>query len=77
MEQQAMTTIIADIQKEIIFDRATRDFSMYISIDGKREYIGSASTYGEGEMMTNEYVFNFLMDSNTIETAAELLMQEV
>ena len=70
-----MTHIIADIQKEIVYSRQTRDYDLFIVIDGKREYIGSAKTYGAGEVITNTYVFDYLTDSHTIETAAELLMQ--
>jgi hypothetical protein len=75
-EQPAMrTTIIADIQKEITYDRLTKDYSMYIIIDGKREYIGSAPNYSQAETMTNAYAYDYLTDSHTIETAAELVMQ--
>lgn len=68
------STIIADIEKEITYDRLTKDYSMHIIIDGKREYIGSASTYGQAEIVTNQYAYDYLMDSHTIETATELLM---
>jgi hypothetical protein len=69
------TNIIADIQKEITYNRQTRDYDMHIVIDGTREYIGSARNNSEAERITNQYVFDYLMDSHTIETAAELLMQ--
>ncbi len=68
------TNVIADIQKEIAYSRANRDYDMFITIDGKREYIGSASTYSQAEVVTNQYVYDFLVDSNTIETAAALVL---
>jgi hypothetical protein len=76
MEQPTMTTtIIADIQKDIVYSRETRDYDMYIIIDGKREYIGSAPNYSQAEIVTNAYAYDYLTDSHTIETAAELVMQ--
>lgn len=69
------TTIIADIQKEITYCRETRDYDMHIIIDGTREYIGSARNHSEAETITNQYAFDYLMDSQTIETATELLME--
>jgi hypothetical protein len=71
------STIIADIQKEITYDRQTKDYSMFIIIDGQREYIGSAANHSDAEITTNQYAYDYLMDSQTIETAAELLMMEV
>lgn len=68
------TNVIANIQKEINYSRQTRDYDMHIIIDGKREYIGSAPNYSQAERTCNQYVYDYLMDSNTIEAAAELLM---
>lgn len=72
-----MTTIIADIQKEIVYSRESRDYDMFIVIDGTREYIGSAPNNSAAERITNQYAYDYLMDSQTIETATELLMQGV
>ncbi len=68
-----MAHIIADIHKEIVYSHG--DYDMFITIDGKREYIGSASTHGKAEVNINEYVYDYLTDSHTIETAAEFLME--
>lgn len=71
-----MTTIIAGIEKAIEYNRANRDYDISIIIDGgEPQYIGSASTYGQAEIAANAYAYDYLMDSNTIETAAELVMQ--
>lgn len=70
------TPIIADIQKDIRWDRATKDYACYIIIDGgEPQYIGSARNNSEAERITNQYAYDYLMDSHTIETATELLMQ--
>jgi len=69
------THMIADIDKEIVRNRENHDYDMFIVIDGKREYIGSAPNYSKAEETTNQYVYDFLTDSHTIEAACELLMQ--
>ncbi len=66
--------IIADIYKEIKYSRG--DYGMYVTIDGERHCIGFASTHGQAEVTINQYVYDYLTDSHTIETAAEFLMQE-
>ena len=70
------TTIIAAIEKEIVYSRQTRDYDLFITIDNQREYIGSAPNHHEAEERCNAYVFQYLTDTHTHETAAELLMQE-
>lgn len=67
------TNVIADIEKEIKYSHG--DYDMFITIDGQREYIGSARNHSEAEVTCNQYVYDYLTDSHTIETAAELLMQ--
>ena len=51
-----MTTTDATYRKEIVFDRETRDFAMYL--DG--ELVGYARTYHEAEITLDELVFELL-----------------
>jgi hypothetical protein len=69
------THMIADIDKEIVRNRENRDYDMFIVIDGQREYIGSAPNYSKAEETTNQYVYDYLTDGHTIESAAEFLME--
>lgn len=66
-----MTT---DITKEITFNRDTKDFDLYITIDGRREYIGSAPTNHAGDIKCNEYAIAYYEDNHTPEKAAALVM---
>lgn len=45
-------------RKEIMYDRATRDYAMYL--DG--ELVGFARTYHEGEITLDALVFQLLTD---------------
>lgn len=49
-----MTTETFPYRKEIVHDRETRDFAMYL--DG--ELVGFARTYHEAEVALDEHVFN-------------------
>ena len=69
-------TVIAGITKEITYARSTRDFDCYISIDGSLpRYIGSRGSHLEAEKLCNDFVYDYLTDTGTFETAAELLMR--
>ncbi len=69
-----MTIIIADIAKAIKYDRETKDYACSISIDGgAAQIIGYAPNYSAGEKLCNDYVFDYLSDTHTHETAAQLL----
>lgn len=70
----AIQTIIADIAKDIRWDRTTKDFTVSVIIDGASQYIGSRQSRMDAETLANGFVFDYLVDSNTPETAAELLM---
>lgn len=63
-----------EITKRIQFDRTTKDFNVHIEIDGKEEYIGSAATYGQAEVLANNYAIAYYEDAHTPEKAAELIM---
>lgn len=64
-----------DITKRISYNRDTRDYDCYVSIDGDAEqYIGSAPNNGAGEIKCNEYVIAYYEDNHTPEKAAELVM---
>lgn len=62
-----MTTTDATYRKEIVFDRETRDFAMYL--DG--ELVGYARTYHEAEVTLDELVFE-LLSSGATATATQL-----
>lgn len=51
-----MTTETFPYRKEIVFDRETKDFAMYI--DG--ELVGFARSYSEAEVTLDELVFELL-----------------
>lgn len=73
----AASTIISDIQKEIKYDRQTKDYNCLISIDGGAfESIGFASNYSEAERKCNAYAYDYLTDTGTHETAATLVMAD-
>jgi len=71
----AASTIISDIQKEIKYDRQTKDYNCLISIDGGPfESIGFASNYSEAERKCNAYAYDYLTDNHAPEAAAELVL---
>src|SRR5580765_8324931 len=65
------------VTKEITYNRDNRDFDCYVTIDGQREYIGSAPTFHDGECQCYEYTIRFYADAHSTETAAQLIMEEV
>jgi len=62
-----MTTTDATYRKEIVFDRESRDYAMYL--DG--ELVGYARTYHEAEITLDELVFE-LMSHGATATASAL-----
>jgi hypothetical protein len=70
------TTIIPEVTKEIKFNRETKDYDLYITIDGERMYIGSAPNYSEGESRCREYAYDYYSDRNTPEKAAQIALAE-
>lgn len=72
----AASTIIGGITKTVKFDRVTRDYACYVSIDGApAECIGYAKTHHDGENLCDQFAFDYLSDNNTPEAAAELVMR--
>jgi hypothetical protein len=67
------TNIIAGITKDIRWAHGEWDVS--VIVDGERVYLGSTTSRLDAEDRANSYAFDYLTDSNTPETAAELLMQ--
>ncbi len=61
-----MTTTDATYRKEIVFDRETRDFAMYL--DG--ELVGYARTYHEAEITLDELVYELLSSGATATASA-------
>lgn len=71
----AASTIIADITKEIKFNRETEKYDCFVHVDGgDAQYIGSTAIYPEGEALCTRFAFDYLSDNNTPEAAAELLL---
>ena len=68
------THMIADIQKEISFDRLTRDFACTVIVDGARVYLGNTPSRMDADSRANAYVYEYLTDTHTHESAAALLM---
>lgn len=68
-----MTT--PEVTKRIQFDRVTKDFNVYVTVEGcEEQYIGSEPTYGQAEVAANQYAIDFYTDNHTPEKAAELVM---
>jgi hypothetical protein len=53
---EAESNLTTEFRKEIKYDRATKDYSLYL--DG--EYVGSARNYSEGERALNAMVYDAL-----------------
>ena len=60
--------------KRISYNKDTRDFDIYVGIDGPEQYIGSASTRPQAEQRASEYVIAYYEDAYTPERAAQLIM---
>lgn len=70
------TTIIPEVTKEIKYNRETKDYDCYITIDDQREYIGSAASYGDGETRCRDYAFSYYEDRNTPEKAVAVALAD-
>ena len=67
--------ILPEVNKRIAWNRETKDYDCYISIDGDQEhYIGSAPNHSAAEKTCNDFAFNYYEDNHTPEKAAELVM---
>lgn len=72
----ATTNIISDITKEIKYNRDSRDYDCFITIEGERQYIGSASTYSQAETKCCTYAYDYYDTFNTPEKAAAIVMSD-
>lgn len=61
--------------KEVEYDRETKDFAAFITIDERREYIGSRRSYGEADRLCDEFAYNFYADNHTPEVAAAIAVR--
>lgn len=72
----AASTILPEITKRIAYNHG--DYDCFVTIDGGAEqYIGSASTYSQGETKCDSFVFDYYTDTNTPEKAAALLLGDI
>lgn len=65
-----MTALL--IAKEIVYDRESREYAIYITIDEQREYIGSTPSYHDAELKCNDYAYHYYADNHTPEVAAAI-----
>ncbi len=56
MSTKNQSTTAQPTEREIKYDRQTKDYSLYLS----GRYVGSAATYSEGERILNELVYQQL-----------------
>lgn len=56
------TTTAPEIERDIRYNSATRDYDCSLSIDGIRRYVGSARTYSEAEALCDQIVYDLLAD---------------
>lgn len=62
------------IIKEVIYDRESKDYAAYVTIDGgPRQCIGYGKTHTEADNLCNDYAYNFYADNHTPETAVQFL----
>lgn len=65
-----------DVTTRIAFDRATKDYACYATMDGREELIGYAPNHSEAAGICREYRFNYYLDRYTPERAAEIAMEQ-
>jgi hypothetical protein len=70
------TTIIPEVTKEIKFNRETKDYDCFITIDELRQYIGSAPTHPAAETKCRDYAFSYYEDNHTPEKAAQVALTD-
>lgn len=67
----AALRIPSSVTKEIVYAGAG-DYDCFVTIDGQREYIGSAPSYHDGELKCNNYAYHYYTDHHTPEVAAAI-----
>lgn len=68
-----MATNSTTMEREIKFDRATRDFALYL--DGV--FVGYANSYSEGERKLDELAFEALVHGATLDQIEQLFKEEL
>jgi hypothetical protein len=69
--------ILADITKSVRYNRANKDYDCIVTIEGEEFYIGCTETYTQGEVLCDEYVYDYLTTHNTPEKAAVVAIEGV
>jgi len=73
----ATTAILPEISKRIAYNRTSKDYDCYISIDGDPEqYIGSAPDYSAAEKTCNDFAFSYYEDNHTPEKAIAIALTD-
>lgn len=65
-------TSTSAVIKEIEYDRETKDYAAFVTIDERREYIGSRRSYDEADRLCDEYAYHHFADNHTPEVAAQI-----
>lgn len=63
------------IAKEIVYDRESREYAIYVTIDEGPQLIGFRKTWHDAEMLCNEYAYNYYTDHHTPEVAARIAVE--
>lgn len=71
-----MTTLTAPT-KRIAYNRTSRDYDAFVTVDETEEYIGSRPTQHDASLLASDYIIQFYNDSHTPEAAAQLIHQEL
>lgn len=68
-------TVHLDLIKRIAYNRFTKDYDAFVTIDGRLEqYIGSAADHLAAEKLCDDYAFNYYADNATPEKAAQIAL---
>jgi hypothetical protein len=77
MNFMTAATILPEVTKRIAYNRTTKDYDCFVSIDGDPEqYIGSAEVYSDAEAKCRDYAFHYYDDNHTPEKAAQIAMAD-
>jgi hypothetical protein len=69
--------ILPDITKSVRYNRANKDYDCIVTIEGEAFFIGCTETYTQGEVLCDEYVYDYLTTHNTPEKAAVVAIEGV
>jgi hypothetical protein len=69
--------ILPDITKSVRYNRANKDYDCIVTIEGEEFFIGCTESYTQGEVLCDEYVYDYLTSHNTLEKAAVVAIEGV